>query len=871
MSTPPSPPRLAEWLLERLIGPDHDTVVGDLAEEYADHAIHSGPHRATLIYWGEVLRTTPRLVLYNLARQPVMVTNYFTVALRRLRKHSGFSAINILGLAVSMSVCLLVIALVRDQARSDRFHANADRIYRVITEKTTPYGRYTLATSPAPLTPALRRSAPDVIDAVRMIKRGGHASYDSQTRQVSSLYVEPSFFDVFDFDLSHGDERTALNAPFSLILTSETAKAFFGDEDPIGAVVHGESVGDFTVTGVMAPSEQRTHLAFEALASFSTLTAFPDSHHLDDWDHTTSHYNYLVLAEGASPAALTMRCNTLIARHHTGEDAPPVLDLQALTAINLGPELSNPIGPMMPAASAYALGLFALALMLVAIFNYVSLTVARSLQRAREIGLRKVIGAHRGQIVRQFLTEAVVVSVVAVLLAMVLLAVLLPGFNGLRGFQDDLDVGTLSMDWARDGGTYLIFLLFAVGVGLVAGLAPAYKMASYTPIRVLRGLAAVRGFSALGLRRLLIVGQFTLAIVAIITTLVVYKQVSLVMAADYGIRAEQLMTIPLQDASYEALRNEWMRLPDVVQVAATSSPPVVGPKDWVYAQTDGMDTPVRIQSYSIDAPFLDQFELDVLAGRGVDEAAAHGGDPVSIWLTKKALTALGWTDPEEAVGQFLSFDHRPAPNTAVVAGVVSDFYSQRFERGYAPVVLQRVPERYHYAIVRLRPDDVQQTLTDVKHAWTAVVPTKAFSYAFYDDQLAQSHLFMQDVVKFLGVLAAFVVFIACLGLLGMASYTAETRTKEIGIRKALGATARSVVALLSRDYVRLLLIAVVLGTPLAYVLNRSLLQGFAHRIDLTGWVFVAGILPVALLAVLTLGSQTLKAGYTDPADILQRE
>lgn len=546
-----------------------------------------------------------------------------------------------------------------------------------------------------------------------------------------------------------------------------------------------------------------------------------------------------------------------------------MLDLQALTAINLGPELSHQIGPVMPAASAYALGLFAFALMLVAIFNYVSLTVARSLQRAREIGLRKVIGAHRGQIVRQFVTEAVVVSVVAMLLATVLLVVLLPGFNGLRGFQEDLDMGTLSIDWVRDGGTYLAFFVFAIGVGIIAGLLPAYKMASYAPVRVLRGLVTARGFSARGLRRMLIIGQFTLAIVAIITTMVVYKQVALVMATDYGIGEEQLITVPLQDASYETLRSEWMRLPGIVQVAATSSPPVVGPKDWVHVQTDGMDSPVRIQSYSIDAPFLDQFRVDLLAGRGVEATGASGHDGEPIWLTRKALAALGWATPEEAVGQTVSFDSRPESRTAVVAGVVSNFYAQGVERGYTPVVLRRVPERYHHAVIRVRPGALQNTLAGLERTWTAVAPTKAFSYAFYDDQLAQSHLFMQDVVKFLGVLAGFVAFTACLGLLGMASYTAETRTKEVGIRKVLGADVRSIIALLSRDYVRLLLIAVTLGTPLAYVLSRSLLQGFAHRIALSGWIFAAGILPIVLLALLTIGSQTLKASCTDPADTLR--
>lgn len=871
----PQPPRLAEWLLTCLLPPGHDALVGDLAEEYVDHVAAYGARRAAWLYWGELIRTIPPFFVNGLRWQSTMLKNYLVVAFRNLRKYKGFSAINVLGLAVSMSVCLLIIALVKDQKSYDQFHEQADRIYRIISTVEQSYGTFDMATSPGPLAPALLAESPAVEQAVRFTKMGGNATYGDQTFQLSGLYAEPSFFEVFDFTLARGNPVTALETPFSLILSPESAQKFFGTEDPLGKVIHRDGLGDFVVTGVFAETGHKSHLDVAALASFSTLATLDSEYmaeSLTSWSRSSVFYNYVVLAEDADPSTVARLAEELVQRHETDATASvPALRMQALSHINMGDELSNQIGPLMPASSAYVLVVFASVLMLIAVFNYISLTVARSLKRAREIGIRKVVGAQRSQIVRQFLSEAVVVTVLASVLAMVLLLVLVPGFNNMKGFQDDLDFGVMSVNVLKDGGLYVLFLGFAVGIGMLAGVVPAFKMASFVPTRVLKGLTASRGFSRLTLRRTLIVFQFSLAIIGIITTLTINGQLAFLLQADYGIDEEQLVTIDLQDLPAETVRDELLRVPGVEQVAMTSAMPVSGSKTWTDIQAPGRESPELMMFYAVDADFLTQFRLHIIAGRGLAESFSESEAQEPIWLTQEAVRTLGLGTPEDAIGQVLPFDNHPEPHTGQVVGVVGDFYARGYEKGYQPVVLRHLPEQYQYAVVRIRPGAIKTTLAALEATWKRVAPTLAFSYTFYDDEIAQQYLFMKDLVKFFGLMAGFVVFIACLGLLGMASYTVETRTKEVGIRKVLGADVRSVVLLLSRDYLTLLAVAVVLATPLAYLLNRFLLQGFAHHISLGVGLFLAGILPILALALLTIGSQTLKAGYTNPVDTLRRE
>ncbi len=869
-----SPPPIARWILERGLGEAHGSVIGDLEEEFLDDVDWYGGRRAALLFWMHVLWAIPSIRLHDLIWQQTMWRNYLTVAFRSLYKYKGFTSINVVSLAVSMSVCLLIITIARDQLSQDRFHENADRIYRVTSENTQPYSSINLATSPAPLGPSLLTEVPEVENMVRFRRLDGPATVADETVVLTGLYAEDSFFEVFDFALLRGNPTSALSEPYSIILSQAAATSLFGDDDVLGQVVDRGDMGLFTVTGILADRKEKTHLIVDVLASFSTLPLLgPETADMTyDWYNGASFYNYLLLAPDANPDHVRSQTQLILARHYAGREEPqPELQLQALSTIAAGNTLSNQIRPVMSRLTLNFLGAIGLALMLVAMFNYISITAARSLKRAREIGVRKVVGAHRSQIVQQFLSEAVVVALLACVLASVILAWMIPAFNNLTGLQQDLNLDGVSVDIWSDAGIYLLFLIFAVGVGLLAGIVPAFKLASYAPSRVLKGLPSIKGFGQMALRKSLIVLQFSLSIIGIIATTVIYQQFSFSLHADYGFDQHHLITIPLQDVAHETFRNELETLPEVAQVSMASAVPSAGSSGWTAIKAEHMERVMPVPFYATDSHFMDQFNVDLLAGRDFSSTDPTSGQYEGILLTEQAALAMGFESPESAVGHVVWMDASPDPVDAVIQGVVSNFYARGYDRGYVPVVLRQLPGHYTTAIVRLNTHDVAMALDKLQGVWKRVAPASPFTYAFYDDQLESQFAFMSDFFKFVGLLSGFVIFIACLGLLGMASFTAETRIQEVGIRKVLGADIRNVVLLLSGDYLKLITLAVLLASPLAYVGMQAFLQNFANRVDLSLWMFLAGIVPTIGIALLTLGSQTIKAGLTNPVETLRQD
>lgn len=865
---PHQPPRFITWLLEAFLAPRHDPVIGDLEEVFYDNCTNHGPRCAALIYMWEAVRTIPFLLLTDVLWSPIMFKNYLVIAFRNLIKYKAFSAINIFGLAISMSVCLLIIALVQDQRSYDAFHTHADRIYRVTSEVVNPYGVSRRATSPGPLASALANAAPEVEATLRMRGFSEQVTNQIKTFAVGGLYAEPSFFDLFDFELVRGNAAVALDHPNAIILTEETAVRFFGEANPLGEVLEADG-HTYTVTGVLRELPEQTHLVIDALVSFATLDALEASGmpmERDNWNNSTRFYTYLLLDEQANLSTLASTATALVAQNHTSEESgPAVLHLQPLTAINLGEDLANQIGNLLPREAVYALAVLAFLLICTAVFNYISLSVARSIKRAKEIGIRKVVGAHRGQIIRQFLSESVIIALFALGAAFLLLIWLMPAFNSLSLVQDELGI-SLAIDYLRDVGLYLLFIGFAVVVGMVAGMYPAVVMSRYLPTKVLKGLAAVKGFRGLTLRKTLIVTQFCFAIIGIVTTLAMYQQFSLILKTNYGFEQEQLINVDLQGQPYDLLKEEMMRQPGVMQVAAASTLPVVGGNWRTTIQTDAMDEEALIRFYAVDDAFIEQFRVNLLAGRNFSADRA-GNERGALVINRKAVQMLDLGTPEAAVGTVVTF----SDSAATVIGVVDDFYTSELRDGNQATVLANWNDRYNHAVVRIQPGQITSTLAAMEAAWHRIAPTQEFAYGFYDDQLALRFQGIRDMLKVIGFVVGFIVFIACLGLLGMASYSAEARVREVGVRKVMGATVRSVVLLLSKDYIVLVAVAAVIATPLAWLLTDLMLQEFANRIHLGLGYFVVGIAATLGLALLTVGSQTLKAGYTNPVDTLRHE
>ena len=813
-----------------------------------------------------------------------MLRNYLVVAWRNLRKSKGFSAINIFGLALGMTGCLLLLALVRNQDRRDEHHAHAERIYRV-TSNTPAYGEDWFATSPGPLGPALKRSAPGVDEAVRLRQGAFNIIRQNEPFSLDGLYAEASFFDLFDFPLAAGHPETALEEPYSVVLSREMAQKVFGRADPLGQTLTVETkareeVGRFTVTGVLGETGSRSHLATDAYLSFSTLTtAKHQAKTPNSWSEAGSiislYFTYLRLSDKARPADVETRMNRIIEPHSNEKKfSVDSLALQPLTSIHLGPGLLGEMNRsgVLEVGYLYMLGGLVFLILLAAGFNYANLSVARSLTRAKEIGVRKTVGAARGQVTVQFLSESVLVALTALPLAIGLLQFAIPFFNDLQFVQHLQAQLSLKDLWHLSG--FLLMVGFAVSVGLVAGAYPALYLSQFDPVRVFKQTGAGRTSRSAGfsLRKGLTGVQLIMTLCFIISAVLLYRQANHIARADYGFDTHRLVYVNLQDAPPQAFKQQVMQLPGVESVSMTSRVPVVGRGGSRMARlqsavepADSAGSGIRANDYAVGANYVENMGLQLAAS--VEEWRRAFADGSSVIINEQAVRELGFEAPAQALGAGIRYGEEDMR----VVGVTEKYTYIDAGGKPAPLLLRHDPERFQYALVRARPGTTKNVVSNLQEVWTQFDAVHPLDYGLYDEDLARRRAVMVEGTKVIGLAALLAVLIACLGLLGMASYHVRTRTQEIGIRKALGASARDVAWLLSKGYIWLVAGAGAFALPLSYWINRQWLTSFTHRIEI-GWgtpaLSMAALLTLALAVV---GTQTVRAALANPADSLRYE
>ncbi len=803
-----------------------------------------------------------------------MLKNYVKIALRNVQRYKGFSLINVIGLALSMAVCLLIILFIRDQKSYDNFHTDGDRMYRIYADYKAPSNRDNrlYAYSPVPLAEILRTETPG-IESVIQIRQGftANVNHRGNSLRLYGFYAEPSFFDFFSFDLTRGNARTALTTPNSVVISTETATRFFGEADPLGQVLTLDEQGDFTITGVLAPQTHPTHLPLDAITSMATLTPASQTHaNQADWTWGIAHnYTYVLLEEGATPEMLEARLPGIIKQHFKPLEHSVLhtLRVQAISDINLATFKGNELGLVLPNFVAYFLLGLASVLMLVACFNYMNLTVARALKRAREVGVRKVVGARRSQIVFQFLVETLLVTFLSLALALVLLEWLLPAFNSL--WLISFSKTAISVDFAGDAGLYLVLFGFTGFIALAAGLYPAFYLSRFQPATVVKGQSALRRRSGLTIRRGLTVTQLALSLIFMISTMLLYRQSAFMLKADYGFEAEHVINVNLQGVPYDVFRTAAVASPSVAAVSATSYLPGSGTREGIWLGREGMDKPIKGYEYAIDEHLIDNLGLTLLAGRNFSMDFSTDEDRAVI-LNETALRDLDLGAPREAIGRTITVDDQ---TEAEVIGVVADFQSNVIVLDVSPVALTYTPDHFFYANVRIHPGDSERALADLEAIWKTFNRPQSLDWGLYTVQLRNSPemLIFGDFLRIIGLIAGLAIFIACLGLLAMATYSAQIRTKEVGIRKVMGAGVWNVTLLLSREFMALLLVAVVLAVPLAWLLNNAWLEQFANRIDFGAGTLAAGVAAVAVLALVTTCSQTIRAALVNPVESLRYE
>lgn len=807
-----------------------------------------------------------------------MLLNYILVAIRNIRRHRFFSAINILGLSVSMAVCMAVMMLVADQLMYDRFNTNGKRIYRVIsrpvTSAGTPTGGMDNATAPLTLRDELMNNYTGVSSVVRLKRGFGNHWMEIEGRDinipVSGYFADPEVLQFFQYELEEGDPATALKEPFTVVLTRDAADRLFKEDSPVGLTLNVNK-DLYKVTGVLKKTDNKSHIVFDGLASMATLKSLQadgrGDNELDNWFNYWEGWTYLMTSDGEAVENINDHLGRIyqkrVAINKDPEQYRARFVLQPLFDITPGAFINNPIGPSMPWIIVGFLSGLAIIIMLTSCFNFTNLSIARALSRAREIGVRKVNGASRRNILVQFLSESVVVSLIALfigLLGVWLIKPFLLQLNFARLFHWDMEA---------NGTVYFACMLFAITVGLIAGILPALMLSGFQPVKVLKKLHDVRLFSRLTLRKSIIVAQFALSMIFILSVIVLHNQLDLFLGKDHGFSHDNNIIVRLNGAAYEPFKSALSQYSNVESIAAASHLPATGESRGSGFSNDatGKDW-VTLMYFSTDEGYVENLSLPLVAGRYFD-ATNPASNADKIVINEEALNALHYNSASEALGNQLLYQEDSTRKTII--GVLKNYNHQILLSNITPMALLYQPASFDLVHIKYTGDH-DAAMRSITAAWKAVHPDfkldagtmKEKMEIFYETTLG-------DLVRVVSAIAALAVFISCMGLMGMATYTTETRTKEISIRKVLGSTDRQIIGLLSGSFMKLIMLSLLIGTPLAWLLNNQWLQMLAYRTSVDAVVVTESCAVLIILGIATVGSQTIRAVFTNPVDNLRNE
>ncbi len=806
-----------------------------------------------------------------------MFKNYFKIALRNLKKSTGYTVINVAGLAVGLACCLLILLFVRDELSYDRYHEKADQIYRVTLDARLGEQEINGPIAPAPMAQTLVNDYPEVVQATRLFTYTGETLVryeDNQFIEEQFYFADSTFFEIFTFPLLRGDPETALLEPNTVVLTESTARKYFGQDNPMGKTIRVDDEFDYAVTGVVADVPENSHFHFDFLGSLGTL-----GNSRNPMWVSNNFRTYFVLAEGHSPDALEAKFPAMVQKY-AGPQVEEILGitvdqffasggrfefhLQALTDVHLHSNLDYEIEPNGDITYVYAFSIIALLILLIACINFMNLATARSAGRAKEVGVRKVLGSNRRQLTLQFLMESMLLSVIALGVALVLAAVLLPLFNELSGKALQIDFG--------DAGLLAGLVGFAVLVGLLAGSYPAFFLASFRIVNVLKGQGQT-GLKSSGLRSGLVVFQFVISILLMICTAMVYRQVDYVQTKRLGFAKEHVIVLErfdALDAQQEAFKQQIRQHPNVVSVAAAGTLPGRTFGDTSFFPEGASPDQLRnIRLLFTDFDLLETLDLDLVDGRFFSRDFTT--DSTAVILNEAAVKEFGFT-LEETVGKRLvspGFGEDEEQLIPVI-GVVKDFHYQSLRDEIRPLGMF-IGRNLTYLAVRVQPDDLGGTLAAFESQWQSFAPEQPFTYSFLDNDVDALYRADQRTGNYFIVFAIIAIFIACLGLFGLAAFTAEQRTKEIGVRKVLGASVLSIIVLLSKEFTKLVAIAFVVAAPLAFFAMDRWLQDFAFRVDISWPIFLMAGLAALGIAWLTVSYQSIRAALTNPVEALRYE
>lgn len=795
-----------------------------------------------------------------------MFKNYFKIAMRNIRRHKGYSFINIAGLAIGMACTILILLWIQDEMIFDRFHKNAANIYRVIVEEEE--GFRSAGTCPIPLAPRLKQTCPEVLDAARFCNGFQEflVEFEGRTFSEEIGIVDPSFFTMFTFPLLKGDPRTALVDPHSLIMTEKMARKYFGSQEPLGKTLQVLSSRkekiSFQVTGILQDIPRHSHLQFQMFVPFQVIDKLvwwvKDFEKWGDW----SYYTYVLAKSKISVPEVNGKITDLVKKNYKGDAFTSKFFLQPLAEIHLHSDFRYDLPGHGDIGTIRILAIVAVFILLIACANFMNLSTARFHNRSKEVGLRKAVGAQRPQIIKQFMSESLFFVLIALFGSLFIVKIALQLFNQLTGKPLALDLAEPSVIVSLLG--VLVF------TGLLSGSYPALFLSAFQPTDVLKGTSRTMT-KGIFFRKFLVVLQFSLSIIIIICTTIVADQLTFLRNKKLGFVKDNVIHMPLDGAlrkNYEIARNEMLQNPNILGVAASDKLLIQILRSSTGARLDGQEIckDVGINFFTADFHLLQTLDMTISHGRHFSEEFSTDSYQAVI-INQTLARAIG---KENLIGKKL-YNYSEG-RTRQIIGIVEDFHFESLHNRVKPLmIVPRSDSDHKLVYVRIRPGTISASIQALKSIWKKYSSGNPFEYHFLDQTIGQLYTSEKRMGKIFQSFAFFAIFISCLGLFGLASFTAEQRTKEIGIRKVLGASAGNIIIYLTKDFSKWVLAANAIAWPVAYFTMQKWLQNFAFKTDVGLWVFVLSAALSFAITLMTVGYQSAKAALANPADSLRHE
>ncbi len=869
------PPKIASWLISKFSHQYHQKpALGDLEEIYFEKAEEEGIESAKRWYRKQAILSIKHLFNIIIFWSTSMLKNYLKITFRNINRYKGYSFLNISGLVAGITCSILIFLYIQYEFSYDNFHESADNIYRIVAKEPTNYfmGKNVFVVTQAFLAPTLMEEYPEVISATRYGGAGGLLGYQGKWFiERSGIYADENFLNVFSYQMISGNREDVLTEPNTIILSESQAKKYFGNNDPLGEVLSLKNRYDLKVTGVFKDIPENSHLKFDFIVSFRTLLSDPErAERMKRWS-ASSYRTYIRLDENTEYRDFENKLVSFVdkyvgerAKSEAGENYKYIL--QPVKSIHLHSDVNFEGSDNNDMKFIYLYSLVGFFILLIACINYINLATAKSLKRLREIGIRKVVGAQRKQLFIQFIMEALVFSIFALVISMLLIYLLLPFVNSIADRNIEIELA---------GNMLLIICisLIVFFVGIVSGSYPAIYVSAFRPVNALKSKGLLLSKNSL-MRNVLVTGQFLISIVLIICTIVILTQIDYIKNKELGYDLENVIEVRLDRGSYngiiESLKQELLANKHIKKVSSGNCPPMLVDSRGGYhlESNTGEMTYTRLYQVTVDYDYIDLFKIAIVEGRGF--SSDHVLDlENSVIINEAAANAMGW---EKAVGKSIKRKKRSKSEQEwQVIGVAKNFHSLSMHLDIRPLIILPQDNNYSSVFIKIDPDNLAETLDFIRETGEKFNPGFPFDFHFLTDEYSDMYKSEQRLATIFTWFSGLAILIACLGLFGLISFVVESRTKEIGIRKVLGAKAYGNIIMLIKDFIKLILIANIIAWPVAWLGMNNWLQNYAYKIEPGIGVFIlAGFLSL-LIALATIGYQSVKASISNPVDSLRYE